>query len=137
MCLVNSLVIVTLCKTKEYRFILLRSAMDNTLVLGALTHSWIATRIILVHCARIIVSSPASPCIHRAGIRCDLLCTGIFGEKIKPAQFSFPEYTDEKLSVSLLVGTVYLRVTTEYIQECHLDINGAPSCYTEMTRCLP
>ena len=29
-------------------------------------------------------------------------------KKLKPAQFSVPEYTDDKLSVSLLVGTVHL-----------------------------
>ena len=49
-------------------------------------------------------------------------CTGMSGEKMTPAQFFVPEYTDEKLSVSLLVGAVYLRVATVYIR-------GSPCCH--------
>ena len=54
------------------------------------------------------------PCRHREGIRRHPACPE---EKLNLPNFSSRSYTDEKWSLSLLVGAVYLRVATVYIRQ--------------------
>ena len=70
-------------------------------------------------------------CRHREGIRRDPWRTGMAGEKIKPAQFFIPEYTDEKL------GGCILKIKTTFSDVDKKNFSRMLLLFTQMNAQVP